>query len=111
MQMERVYTLNQGGKIIDRIIAPEEYKEDSNVICYYVFTAALMNNYLIFLQWCEDINKKDKILKFNNKPKNIENFTDLIIEKLDDNEFRNMLECVNSINLQSDRKSLRMSLI
>ena len=41
----------------------DRYDEKSNVFVYYVITVILLNNYPLFIRWCDKNN--DKLLQFN----------------------------------------------
>jgi hypothetical protein len=45
------------------------YKEDTNVLSYYILKTILLNNYPGFLQWCKTHNLS--LLHFNKTPKNL----------------------------------------
>jgi hypothetical protein len=65
------------------------YKEDTNVLSYYVITLILMNNYNEFLTWCNIHNTS--ILQFKKTNKNVLEYCNFIKEK---HETKNMLENV-----------------
>ena len=52
------------------------YKEDSNVLSYYVITTILMNNYQGVLAWCNTNNLS--LLQFKKTASNISSFCQLI---------------------------------
>lgn len=63
------------------------YKEDTNVLSYYVITLILINNYQDFLPWC-NINNIE-ILNFKKTTKNLDEFCKFIEKKY---KTKNMLE-------------------
>jgi hypothetical protein len=65
------------------------YKEDTNVLSYYVLTLVLMNNYQDFLSWCNINNIA--ILNFKKTTKNLDEFCKFIEKKY---KTKNMLEGV-----------------
>jgi hypothetical protein len=52
------------------------YKEETNVLSYYIIKTILMNDYQMFMSWCNSHNIS--LLHFNNIPKNKTNFCKLI---------------------------------
>ena len=52
------------------------YKEDTNVLSYYILKTILLNNYPGFLHWCKTHNLS--LLQFNKTPKNLNDFCDFI---------------------------------
>jgi hypothetical protein len=52
------------------------YKENSNILSYYVIRPILMNNYQGFLSWCNKNNFS--LLQFKKTNKNLEDFCDFI---------------------------------
>jgi hypothetical protein len=65
------------------------YKEDTNVLSYYVITLILMNNYQDFLSWCNTNNIT--ILNFKKTIKNLDNFCGFIEKR---HKMKHMLECI-----------------
>ena len=84
----------------------KEYKENTNAYAYYVFTAALMNNYLEFIKWCYDNN--ENLFYFIKKDSNIRSFTDLIISSLNEESLQKKLTCLYFDNKTSN-KTMRMT--
>jgi len=52
------------------------YKENTNILSYYVITLVLLNNYQEFILWC---NKNNNLLQFKQTPENIKHFCDFIV--------------------------------
>ena len=52
------------------------YKENSNILSYYIIRPILMNNYQGFLSWCNKNNFS--LLQFKKTNKNLEDFCDFI---------------------------------
>ena len=48
------------------------YKEDTNVLSYFVITTILLNNYQLFLSWCN--NNNSPIYLFNHTSKCLNDF-------------------------------------
>lgn len=109
IKLESNFSLKQAELILKQFKKKEDYKENSNVFCYYILTACLMNNYLYFLIWCHENNPA--FIKFKDTYKNIDSFTKLIINNLDSNNFNNDLDQVRKLNKGNNNKSLRMSIV
>ena len=106
IEVERLFSLKQADLILKQFQRKEDYKEDSNVFCYYILTACLMNDYLSFLMWCHANNPT--FIKFKDTSKNLDAFTKLIINKLDV-DFNDGIAYVRILNRGDNNKSLRMS--
>lgn len=52
------------------------YKENTNVLSYYIIKTILLNNYCDFLLWCS--NNNDTLLQFKKTAKNIDSFCKFI---------------------------------
>ncbi len=65
------------------------YKEDTNILSYYLLTLVLLNNYQDFLSWCNTNNSC--ILNFKKTAKNLDDFCKFIEKKY---KTKNMLESV-----------------
>jgi hypothetical protein len=66
------------------------YKENTNVLSYFVITLILINNYQDFLSWC-NINNIS-LLNFKKTSKNLDDFCKFIEKKY---KTKNMLESVD----------------
>jgi hypothetical protein len=102
---ERIFSLMQANKIIKKFKKPEEYRESSNVFCYYILTAALINNLVEFFLWT---NNNDNMIKFKKTEKNLEFFVELLLEQINSEEFEKNLECVSKLK---NNDSLKMTII
>ena len=60
----------------NRILRETLYKEDTNVLSYYIIKCILLNNYQGFLAWCDKNN--DTILQFKHTPANQIEFCRLV---------------------------------
>ena len=120
LQIERVFSISQCNKILKFMDISysdlydgldswqkSQYREKSNVFCYYILTSILMNDYLNFLDWCNKNNMG--FLRFTNSMKNLENFGVLIEEEYDTESFLGALDCIKIINSMSN--STRMSVL
>lgn len=85
------------------------YRENSNVLAYYVITASLLSSYPQFITWCRRHNTV--LLRFRSTEKNFKSFTDLIEESARSKEFLALLESMKSVNMSHMKNSLTMSAI
>ena len=104
IKKEQIFSLVQSNKILKIIKRQENYRETTNVLCYYVLTAALINNYSEFLKWCATNNYK--LLKFRHTYKNVNSFLNLILKEYNSQQFIKNLTHVDK--MKKDR-SLRMT--
>tara|TARA_R110001599_G_scaffold208732_1_gene405940 strand:+ start:1032 stop:1709 length:678 start_codon:yes stop_codon:yes gene_type:complete len=118
LRMERLFSLYQCNKILqfmgltyEDLHSSEEksaylrknfYRENTNVFAYYVLTAVFMNDYLGFLQWCEDNNTA--FMQFNGTRKNMESFSKFIEDDYDSETFKTGLKCVANVGHQKRGK-------
>tara|TARA_R110002074_G_scaffold47444_1_gene121647 strand:+ start:1670 stop:2914 length:1245 start_codon:yes stop_codon:yes gene_type:complete len=118
LRMERIFSLYQCEKVLrfmgltyDDLHSSKEksaylrknfYREKTNVFAYYVLTAVFMDNYLGFLQWCDDNNTA--FMQFNCTHKNMENFSKYIEDNYDSKSFKSGLECVGKIGRRKGSK-------
>jgi len=96
------------------------YKEDTNVLSYYVLTLILINNYQDFLSWCNVHNIA--ILNFKKTITNLDEFCKFIEKKYKTKNMLEGIECTEKLlhrikgssrkkhNLQYLLKNLRMSI-
>ena len=89
IKQEIDFSLYQSNKILSRCSAPSLYKENSNIFCYYILTAALLFNFPTFLSWCHKNNVN--ILKFKKNKNNMESFLNLIIKEFKNPDFQKRL--------------------
>ena len=108
IQYERIFSLQQGDIILNRIKNTKNYRENSNVFCYYILTGAIMNNYFEFLKWC-DINNT-KLFRFKNTIKNLESFVEFILTEINSQNFKDMLICARKLERYINN-SLRMTIV
>ena len=106
IKKEQIFSLIQGNKIYKKIRNSNNYRENTNVLCYYVLTAALMNNYSEFMKWCNHNNSK--LLKFRHTYKNVNSFLNLILQEYNSRLFVKNLSIASK--LTKDR-SLRMTIV
>ena len=71
------------------------YKENSNVLSYYIITLILINNYQDFLLWC-NVNNTE-LLQFKNTKKNLEKYCNFIETNYKSKSIINGVECTKKI--------------
>ena len=105
---ERIFSLSQANKILNRFDHSNDYRENSNVFCYYILTASLINNYLDFFLWCDKNNTS--LFKFKNTEKSLNSFVELILTQANSKNFKNSLNC-SSKYYKYNNTSLRMTIV
>jgi hypothetical protein len=63
------------------LIRKKFYKEETNVLAYYIITFILINNFNLFIEWCSKNNNVNNLLQFNKSENNQKKFCDFIIKK------------------------------
>ena len=119
LQCERIFSLLQSEKMLqhykitfDELYNPKisiQFKEETNVFAYYILTGSLMNNYVSFIEWCEEYNKN--YFQFDTTERNIMSFGNLIIKLMNEEKNGNENECINNNSNNINRKMARMSII
>ena len=71
------------------------YKEDSNVLSYYVITSLFMNDFHNFLLWCSSNNTN--MFRFSTSTYNINSFIQFIKEQYENPE---LIKAIDQINLK-----------
>ena len=71
------------------------YKENTNVLSYYILTTILLNNYQDFLLWCKTHNSS--ILQFNKTVETQTRFCDFIASKYKATEFLYSIDCSDKL--------------
>lgn len=96
------------------------YKEDTNVLSYYIITSILMNNYQDFLSWCNTNNTS--LLNFKKTSKNLDDFCNFIDKKYKTKNMLQNIDCTEKLlhrvknstkkhkDLQHVLKNLRMTI-
>lgn len=108
IELERNFSLIQARKILKRFKNIDEYREKSNVFCYYILTSVLINNYLEFFIWCDANN--NNFIKFKNTEQNLQSFVELLL-RLTNKNFESNLKCISEFSQYSLNNSLRMTII
>ena len=80
------------------------YKEDTNVLSYYVITLILIYNYQSFLSWCKTNNTE--ILQFKKTSTSQKKFCDFIIKKYKAPKMLSAIDCSNTFFKKIKFKSL-----
>lgn len=135
MNIERVFSFFQMAKVLNFMgltyknlyektkksdqLRQSFYKEDSNVLAYYVITTILMNSYPDFLSWCDthnnDNNNKSEsksLFDFTKNDDTIESFCDFIVNKYHTKTMTNGALCFEDELTKSNsylNKTLRMT--
>ena len=81
------------------------YKEKTNVFCYYIVTAVLMNEYPMVMSWCNNHNKQ----LFNIDIKNSDLFVEFVKKISKNSNLQHNLMVLGDIQIQD--KTLRMTLM
>jgi hypothetical protein len=108
---EIIFSIMQATKVLKHVNVMnkyKEYKENTHAYAYYVFTAALMNNYLDFIKWC--YNNNENLFFFIKKDSNVKSFTDLIISSLNNESLQKKLTYLYFHN-KTPNKTMRMTSI
>jgi hypothetical protein len=89
------------------------YKEESNVLSYYILTTILMNNYQGFLSWCNTHNLS--LLQFKKTEKNIMEFCKFIEKNYKTRSLIESVDCMQQFlltikNIKGDKKKIGKSL-
>jgi hypothetical protein len=71
------------------------YKEDTNVLSYYIITLILLNNYQVFLSWCDTNNTS--LLQFKKTLLSLDNFCKFIEKKYKTKSMLNGIECTEKL--------------
>jgi hypothetical protein len=109
--LERIYSFFQMVKVLDFMNLKYEYlykrdenidsirstlyRENTNVLAYYVITLILMNNYQSFIQWCDSNNMV--LLQFKKTFVNQENFCEFILQKYKSPNLLKNIKCVEDM--------------
>ena len=89
--------------VVSENLRKTQYKENTNILSYYVLTSILLNNYQDFLSWCDTNNIS--LLNFKKTSTHINNFCAFIEKKY---KTKNMLEgikCIEKIFYNMKKKN------
>ena len=91
MSYKNLYEKNIQSENIRRTM----YKEDTNVLSYYIITLILFNNYQDFLSWCDTNNTS--LLQFKKTILNLDNFCKFIEKKYKTKSMLDGIECTEKL--------------
>jgi hypothetical protein len=123
IQLERIYALYKCQTVLEYMGLTYEdlysdnevsktardnlYKEHTNVFSYYILTTVLLNNYIGFLEWCNDNNLE--LIKFNRTQRNIDSFFDFIKINYNSKNLLDAFKCINDYNEKYKSKSIQLT--
>jgi hypothetical protein len=79
------------------------YKEDTNILSYYVITLILIYNYQSFLGWCKTNNTS--LLQFKKTSANLKSFCNFIEKKYKASKMLDAIDCSNTFFKRIKSKS------
>ena len=79
----------------DNLYKKTLYKENSNVLSYYIITLIMINNYNNFLLWCNTNNSE--LLQFKKTAKNLEKYCKFIETNYKSKSIINGVECTTKL--------------
>ena len=94
----------------NQVLKDTLYKEDSNILAYYVIKAIIMCNYKDFLIWCK--NNNTSLLQFKTTQKNQTLFCDFIKKHYNQDSFLSQVTCFEEYTselLEKHRKAKKKS--
>ena len=101
--------------VVSENLRRTQYKENTNILSYYVLTTILLNNYQDFLSWCDTNNTS--LLNFKKTPTHINNFCAFIEKKYKTKNMLDGIKCIEKIfyNMKNKNKiylleNLRMTI-
>ena len=104
-----------GKTLVSENIRKTRYKENTNILSYYVLTTILLNNYQDFLSWCDTNNTS--LLNFKKTPIHINNFCAFLEKKYKTKNMLDGIKCIEKIfyNMKNKNKiylleNLRMTI-
>jgi len=125
INFERVYGFFQMVKVLDfmgltysALIKKDSslkllYKEDTSVLAYYVITTILLNNYQLFLNWCNIYNSP--LFLFTHTNKNLNSFYDFIYKSYKIPSFIKGVKCaenlLNSLKSNDNKQSVETKFV
>ena len=71
------------------------YQENTNVFSYYILTAILMNNYIGFMDWCN--NENISLLKFHSNQRSLDSFYDYVVSQYKSSNLLQNLKYITGI--------------
>ena len=101
-----------GKSVISDNLRKTLYREDTNVLSYYVITLILLNNYQDFVLWCNTNNIS--LLQFKKTNKNLDKYCSFIEKKYKTKSLLEGIECTEELYikiLKSHKKNKKMLLL
>jgi hypothetical protein len=85
------------------------YKENTNVLAYYIITLILLNNYQDVLNWCNTNNTS--LLQFKKTTSNLESYCKFIEKKYKSKNLLDGIECIEKlfIKINNNKKKKDMN--
>ena len=110
LEKEIIFTIQQATKILKFVNNSIQYRENTNAYAYYVFTSALLHNYVSFLEWAYT-NNSINIFNIKKTDKIIKKFTELIISSLKNDGYQKLLSCIYDLNSDNSLRMSRLDLL
>jgi hypothetical protein len=107
--MGLVYDSLVGDGDTNAVLRANLYKEDSNVLAYYVITAALLSDYPRFISWCRTHNTA--LLRFRATDANWSSFAEMVEELAVSRGFLNIMRDIGPTKVPGMEESLTMSAV
>ncbi len=107
--MGLVYDSLVGDSDTNAVLRANLYKEDSNVLAYYVITAALLSDYPRFISWCRTNNTT--LLRFRATDANWSSFAQMVEELAVSRGFLNLMKDIGPVKIPGMEESLTMSAV
>lgn len=107
--MGLVYDSLVGDSDTNTMLRANLYKEDSNILAYYIITAALLSDYPRFISWCRTNNTT--LLRFRATDANWSSFAHMIEELAVSRGFLKLMKDIGPINIPGMEESLTMSAV
>ena len=92
-----------------------KYKENTNVLSYYVITCNLLVYYQDFIKWCK-MNNNGSLFSFNKTNENQMSLCNFIKEHYKRKDYLRLIECIKKIKKEREenyflKNNLRMTMI
>ena len=78
---------------VSDLVRKKLYRENSNVLSYYVIKTIMLNAYPDFLKWCETNNGSKSLLQFKKTERNLASFCDFIEKHYKTSSMLNGVKC------------------
>ncbi len=97
MRYKNMYEKTRNSETIRKTM----FKENTNVLSYYILTAVLLNSYQSFLVWCN--NSNTLLLQFKKTTTNVSGFCDFIEKKYKTSSMLDGVECMEKLLVRTKR--------